>query len=190
MNRTLPCQSTCKNNNYLVNYIKLLVTLYSLPDKPQLMHRAKGVADMSETFTPYLNEKAWLFHRGRWSSIKNPLYGKVSSVHSANSRRQKLRQILQGYDRRCWILGPTFLLPHYSGTLVYTYAQNGEGIGPKYLIWIDTIDLREIIFAQDLPDLLSILALLTPIVHLDILVDVYKRGMDAYMLSQNHRQGQ
>ena len=142
---------------------------------------------MSDSFTPYLNEKAWMVHRGRWTRIKNSLYRKASSSHAAYHEHQSLYHILQDYYQ-LWNLGPTFLLPDYTGVLIYTYTHNGAGKGPEFLIWIDTTGPNEIIFAQDLPDLLSILALLTPIVHLDILVAVYKRVVAASLLSRSRRQ--
>ena len=139
-------------------------------------------------YTPDYDEKAWLFHRGRWSWIKNPLYRRKLPGEPAHSMRQNLRQILQDYNLQWWILGPTFLLPHYSGTLIYTYARSGEGKGPEYLVWIDTVGAGKIIFAQDLPDLVSILALLVPIVCIDILIDMQKKWVNFNVTGQNNGQ--
>ena len=102
-------------------------------------------------------------------------------------RSQTLRQILQEYTLRWWTFGPAFLLPHYTGTLIYTYARKEVGQGPEYLVWIDTTGPSEIFFVQDLPDLLNALTLLIPIVYVDILVDVYRRAADAYFMSQNNK---
>lgn len=104
------------------------------------------------------NEKAWLFHRGKWTMIKNPLYGK--EVPGGNSRRSSLQE----YRRKWWRIGPTFLYPEYSGILIYTYAYIGSANLPEYLVWIEAVVLNVAIYARDLPDLLEVLALLTPLV--------------------------
>jgi hypothetical protein len=145
-----------------------------------------GDTDMSERVNSYLEERAWLFHRGKWIRIKNPIYRRELVDAPAPPGRQTFRKVLGKYNVRCWILGPDFLFPYYTGTLVFAYRRDVEGEGPEYLIWIDTIKLVSIIFAQDLPDLLSVLALLAPSIHIDVLVDVYKRGMNAYKENQNN----
>jgi hypothetical protein len=135
---------------------------------------------------PTFSERAWLFHRGRWSKIKNPLYQHDAYHHTD----QHLQDLLQDYDHQWWTLGPVFLLPHYSGLLIYTYRRNEETKGPEYLVWIDAIEGSEILFVHDLPDLLDILSLLTPMVNLGILVDAYRRSADRYRQGGNHRQDQ
>ena len=118
------------------------------------------------------NEKAWLFHRGKWTMIKNPLYGK--EIPDGNERRSSLQE----YRRRWWRIGPTFLYPSYSGILIYTYAYTGGGNLPEYLVWIADMGLNVAIYARDLPDLLEVLALLTPLVFTGIFVDIYRRSQE------------
>lgn len=45
---------------------------------------------------PNIHEKAWLYHRGKWSMIKNPLYD--TQVTYATPYRQSWRQILREYN--------------------------------------------------------------------------------------------
>lgn len=117
-----------------------------------------------------MNEKAWLFHRGTWKQIKNPLPSRESP--DVIDRRQSLYE----YRRRWWTFGPTFLYPDYSGLLLYTYIYEGTRDLPTFLIWMNACGLSEIIYAQDLPDLLEILDRLAPLVITGIFVDVYKRS--------------
>lgn len=128
---------------------------------------------MSYSFTPDHDEKAWLYHRGKWSRIKNPLYNVAAPENLSTSERKSWRRILGEYNRKWWHLGPANLSSLYSGTLVYTYAYNGGERMPEYLIWIDTTGPSGIIYAQDLPDLLVILNILAPIVMTDIFTEAY-----------------
>ena len=118
------------------------------------------------------NEKAWLFHRGKWTMIKNPLYGKEAPDRS--DRRSSLLE----YRRKWWRIGPTFLYPDYSGLLIYTYAYAGRGNFPDYLVWIEAGGLNATIYAKDFPDLLEVLARLTPLVFTGIFVDIYRRNQE------------
>lgn len=118
------------------------------------------------------NEKAWLFHHGKWTIIKNPLYGKEAP--DGNDRRNSLQE----YRRKWWRIGPTFLYPNYSGILIYTYAYTGIRNFPEYLVWIEAGGLNVTIYAKDFPDLLEVLALLTPLVFTGIFVDIYRRSQE------------
>jgi hypothetical protein len=71
------------------------------------------------------NEKAWLFHRGKWTTIKNPLYGKEAP--DGNDRRSSLQE----YRRKWWRIGPTFLYPNYSGILIYTLSLRWQRGFPR-----------------------------------------------------------
>ncbi len=77
------------------------------------------------------------------------------------------------------MLGPTFLRPVYSGSLVYVYIHE-EARKARYLILIEAPQTSEIVYAQDLPDTLELLRLLAPIVETDILVDIYRRGIATF----------
>ena len=116
------------------------------------------------------NEKVWLFHRGTWTKITNPLDGRETP--DTYYRRQSLKE----YTHKWWEWGPTFLYPNYSGLLVYTYTYSGTRNLPKYLIWINGIGQNRTIYAQDLPDLLEVLALLAPLVLTGIFVDIYRQS--------------
>lgn len=118
------------------------------------------------------NEKAWLFHRGKWTIVKNPLYRK--EIPDGNERRSSLQE----YRRKWWRIGPTFLYPNYSGILIYTYAYTGSRNLPEYLVWIDSKGLNVTIFAKDLPDLFDVLALLAPLVLTGLFVDLYRRSQE------------
>jgi len=122
------------------------------------------------------SDKAWLYHRGKWSTINDPLFGEEFPIFRASGpRRQAHRRFLYGYHLTPWMLGPTFLRPVYSGSLVYVYIHE-KTRKARYLILIEALHTSEIIYAQDLPDALELLSLLAPIVETDILVDIYRRG--------------
>lgn len=118
------------------------------------------------------NEKAWQFHRGKWTIVKNPLYRK--EVPDVGERRSSLQE----YRRKWWRIGPTFLYPNYSGILIYTYVYTGRRNLPDYLIWIEAMGLNVAIFAKDLPDLFDVLALLAPLVLTGLFVDLYRRSQE------------
>jgi hypothetical protein len=116
---------------------------------------------------------AWLYHRGKWSKINNPLPDTQDRRSAAASRRTAWRRILQEYDR-LWInLGPAVPPSNYSGPLVQVYSYTGEGKAPQYLIRIVCISSDEAIYAQDLPDTLEVLTLLVPMVSCGIFTDAY-----------------
>lgn len=122
------------------------------------------------------NENVWLYHRGEWSRIKNPLYDVRSPSASAPPRRPTWRQILRQYSRKWCDFGPTPTLSNYYGILVSAYSYTGDGKAPEYLIRIVSISADEVIYAQDLPDLLEVLTLLAPLASNGIFTDVYGRG--------------
>lgn len=128
-------------------------------------------------------EKAWLFHRGEWSIISDPLFGEEIAIFRASGpRRQNLRRFFCGYRLTSWTLGPTFLRPAYSGSLVYVYMHE-KTRKAQYLILIEVLYTSEIVYAQDLPDTLELLRSLAPIVEADILVDIYRRGINTFSRS-------
>ena len=116
------------------------------------------------------NEKAWLFHRGKWTKIKNPLYGKEAP--DAVDRRRSV----EDYRRKWWKLGPAYLYPNYTGIVLSTYAYVGTRNLPEFLIWIRAIGMSTTLYAQDLPDLLQVLASLAPIVLTSMFTDLYQRS--------------
>lgn len=126
------------------------------------------------------NGKTWLFHRGEWSIISDPLFGEEIAIFRASGpRRQNLRRFFCGYRLTSWKLGPTFLRPAYSGSLVYVYVHE-KTRKAQYLILIEVLYTSEIVYAQDLPDTLELLRSLAPIVETDILVDIYRRGINTF----------
>jgi hypothetical protein len=122
------------------------------------------------------DENAWLYHRGEWSRIKNPLYDARWPGASAPPRRPTWRQILRDYRRKWGDLGPTSALPNYYGILVSVYSYTGDGKAPEYLIRIIAVSADEVIYSQDLPDLLEVLTLLAPLASNGIFTDAYMRG--------------
>jgi hypothetical protein len=138
---------------------------------------------MRQRFVSSQSEKAWLFHRSKWSTINDPLFGEELPIFRASGpRRQTLRRFFCGYQLTMWMLGPTFLRPVYSGSLVYVYVH-GETRKARYLILIETDRASEIVYAQDLPDTIELLHLLAPIIETDILVDIYRRGINTFSRS-------
>lgn len=126
------------------------------------------------------NGKAWLFHRGQWIAINDPLSGEELPIFLASGpRRQNLRRFFCGYKITSWTLGPTFLRPAYSGSLVYVYIHEEERKA-QYLILIEADRTSEIIYAQDYPDILELFRWLAPVIETDILVDIYRRGIAAF----------
>jgi len=116
------------------------------------------------------DDQAWLFHRGTWTRIVNPLYMRVPD--DVIVRRQSLHE----YRRRWWKLGPTFLYPDYSGILLSTYAYEGTRNLPEFMIWINAPGTSVMMYAQDLPDLLQVLNMFAPLVLSGIFTDIYLRG--------------
>jgi hypothetical protein len=112
---------------------------------------------MRQRFASPLSEKAWLFHRGKWFSIDDPLFRKERSTFRASGpRRQMHRRSFHGYELTQWTLGPTFLRPNYSGLLVYVYAHQ-EIRKARYLILIEAPSTSEILYAHDLLDTFDLL---------------------------------
>lgn len=125
-------------------------------------------------------EKSWLFHRGEWFSIDDPLSGEdVPIFRASGPRRQTLRRIFHGYKLTPWKLGPTFLQPDYSGSLVFVYIHE-RARKAQYLLLIEAPHTSEILYAQDFPDVLELLRSFAPIIECDILVDIYRRGINTF----------
>jgi len=138
---------------------------------------------MRQRFVSSQSEKAWLFHRGKWSTINDPLFGEEIPIFRASGpRRQTLRRFFCGYQLTPWMLGPTFLRPVYSGSLVYVYVHENTRKA-RYLILIEALHTSEIVYAQDLPDIIELLHLLAPIIETDIFVDIYRRGINTFSRS-------
>ncbi len=138
---------------------------------------------MRQRFVSSQSEKAWLFHRSKWSTINDPLFGEeLPTFRASGPRRQTLRRFFCGYQLTMWMLGPTFLRPVYSGSLVYVYVHE-ETRKARYLILIEAVHTSEIVYAQDLPDTIELLHLLAPIIETDILVDIYRRGINTFSRS-------
>ena len=123
---------------------------------------------------PNVGEKAWLYHRGQWSMIKNLIYDEQLTYVA--SHRQSWRQILREYNQIWAKLGPAVYPANYSGILVYVYSYTGDRKAPEYLIRIASLGNNEIMYAQDFPDLLAVLTLLAPVVSSGIFSDAYTRG--------------
>jgi|GEM_PF-2858112 len=131
---------------------------------------------MQQRFEFPQSDKAWLYHRGKWSTINDPLFGEEFSIFRASGpRRQAHRRFFCGYHLNPWMRGPTFLRPVYGGFLVYVYIHE-KTRKARYQILIEAPHTSEIVYGQDLPDILELLRLLAPIVEADILVDIYRRG--------------
>ncbi len=138
---------------------------------------------MQRRFVSPQREKAWLFHRGKWFCINDPLFEKeLPTAHVNGPKHQTRRRVLHGYELTPWTLGPTFLRSDYSGSLVYVYVHQ-ETRKARYLILIETPHASEIVYAQDLPDALALLHWLAPIVESAILVDLYHRGINTFSRS-------
>ena len=60
--------------------------------------------------------------------------------------------------------------------MLYTYTYEGTRNLPRFLIWMNALGMSEIIYAQDLPDLLEILACLAPLVLSGFFVYVYRQS--------------
>ncbi len=123
---------------------------------------------------PNVGEKARLYHRGKWSMIKNPLYN--TQLTYAATQRQSWRQMLQEYNQIWGTLGPAVSPANYTGILVYIYSYTGDKRAPEYLIRIASLGNDEIMYAHDFPDLLAVLTLLAPVVSSGIFSDAYMQG--------------
>lgn len=130
-------------------------------------------------FTKF-DKKTWLYHRGEWSRINNPLYD-AQLTYADFPRHTTWRQALKDYNRNWGNLGPV-VLPHvyYTGIRVRIYCYTGNKKMPEFLIRIISLRDDELIYAQDLPDLLEVLDLLAPLVTSGVF-------SDAYMQAQNSR---
>ena len=138
---------------------------------------------MQQRFVSPQSEKVWLFHRGKWSCIDDPLYEKERTIpHVSRTTSRTHRRCFHGYELM-WTLGPTFLWPDYSGSLVYMYVHP-ETRKARYLVRIVTPHTREIMYAQDLPDALELLHWFAPIINSAILVDLYRRGVNTFSHGQ------
>lgn len=109
---------------------------------------------------PNIRENAWLYRRGKWLKIRNLIYDE-QSMHAAPTR-QSWRQILREYRQLWGTLGPAISPTNYPGIHVYIYSYTGDSKAPEYLIRIVSLGNDEIIYAQDFPDLLGVLAWLAP----------------------------
>jgi hypothetical protein len=117
-----------------------------------------------------MENRAWLLHQNKWLQIESPLNWQ-NSPNSWGERQRDRFFASQGYAYDKRTLGPARLFSQYSGMVLYIYAAKLAEVRhkPEYLIWMEINGLGEELYAQDLPDLLVILALLTPIVTSDIL---------------------
>ncbi len=102
-------------------------------------------------------DNVWLFHRGEWSLIDNPtpFKGPLPLKRWENMYNEDLHSF--GYERH-WRLGGVFNFQVYAN-----YRS-----GPTYRIEMEKYQVTEIIYAQDLPDLLQVLTLFTPLAASDI----------------------
>lgn len=121
-------------------------------------------------------ENVWFYHRGEWSRIKNPLQNTEPHLASVDPRYTTRRQSIRGYNRVWLNLGPKPIPFNYSGLLASVYSYTGSGKAPKYLIRINSLCSEDAIYVGDLPDLLEMLSLLTPLVSNGIFADTYTRG--------------
>lgn len=138
---------------------------------------------MQQHFKSLQSEKAWLFHRGKWFSIDDPLFEEELPVVRTNGpRHQTRRRSFYGYELTPWTLGPTFLGADYSGLLVYLYVHP-QTRKARYLIRIEIPHASEIVYAQDLPDAFDLLRWFAPMVESSILVDLYRRGVNTFSRS-------
>lgn len=120
--------------------------------------------------------KAWLFHKGQWFTIDDPLTQQRQHNGPTNgSTRRTSQSAFRGYALTSWTLGPTFLQPDYSGFLVYVYAYVGLARKPLYLILLEGAGTHEIVYAEELPDLLEFLRSFAPVVQTAFLIDIYGR---------------
>src|SRR5437588_10223178 len=102
---------------------------------------------MPQPFAFLQNEKSWLFHRGEWVSNDDPLPGEdVPLFRASGPRRQSLRRLFHGYELTPWKLGPTFLQPDYSGSLVFVYVHKSKRKA-RYLILIEAPHASEMLYA-------------------------------------------
>jgi hypothetical protein len=70
-----------------------------------------GDTDMAYSFASYLDEKAWLFHRGRWSMIKKPLFRKELLIDSSSPRRPNTTSNTSGIQPPMVGFRPNFSSP-------------------------------------------------------------------------------
>ena len=103
------------------------------------------------------NDKAWLFHRGQWIEIDNPIsfkgpfpFKKWDDMHNGDLKSH-------GYERH-WRMGGVFNFQVFAN----------YNTSPTYRIEMEKYDVMEIIYATDLPDLLQVLSLITPLATCDI----------------------
>ena len=148
---------------------------------------ATGDTDMTYHVYGLLDEKAWLLRQRRWAKIQNPLKLKAYSSNAADAApdlgNEAIHDFLQEYAYTRWHLGPAPLFPHYPGTLVYVYTYVGARKAPTFLIWIDTVHVGAIVYAQELPDLLELLSMLTHIVLVGILEDAHIKSQRRFRRS-------
>lgn len=126
------------------------------------------------------DQKTWLYHRGAWSRINNPLYN-AQLADTDFPQQTTWRQALRDYKRNWGNLGPVIPHAYYSGIRVRIYCSSGNKKLPEFLIRIISLGNDTVIYAQDLPDLVEVLGLLSPLVTTSIF-------SEAYMQSQGSRQ--
>jgi hypothetical protein len=73
---------------------------------------------------PNIHENAWLYHRGKWSKIRNLIYD--VQLTYATPHRQSWRQILRENNQIWGTLGPAVSPAIYSGIHVYIYSHTGN----------------------------------------------------------------
>ena len=126
------------------------------------------------------DRKTWLYHRGEWSRTNNPLHN-AQQTYTDFPQQTTWRQALRDYNRNWGNLGPVVPHAYYSGIRVRVYCYTGDRKMPEFLIRIISLRNDTVIYAQDLPDLVEVLALLAPLVTTGIF-------SEAYMQSQSSRQ--
>ena len=101
--------------------------------------------------------KTWLFHRGEWIEIDNPVSfrGPLPFKKWDDLRNGDLKSY--GYERH-WRMGGVFNFQIYAN----------YNTSPTYRIEMEKYEVTEIIYAADLPDLLQVLSLITPLATCDI----------------------
>lgn len=125
------------------------------------------------SFPIVFKKKAQSLQRGQWRAIDNPLHHEDDAFDERDHPPQYY--IHRVYPHLYCHLGPIYLR-HYRGTLVlvYTPCLFTECVGkPHFLIWIDREHSGDIIFAQELSDLLQLLPSLAVIVLTDMLTEIF-----------------
>ena len=117
----------------------------------------------------------WSYHRGKWSRVRC-IHRRVyfRQPHNADWSAQEGHR---GQYQRWCRLGPVRVSTRYAGVLVVAYSYTGsvkrEDI-PEFLVRINSLCGDEVVYAPDLPDLLGVLSLLSPLVSNGIFGDAYE----------------